>query len=107
MNSTALIPFLALAIWMFALYSENKFSFFYKGKDPVRIARNVSGFRRWLILKNRQLRYLGLGLMWVGLSLGTVLSDGRINALSSVAYALGIAGLATYVLSRLWPFLMK
>lgn len=107
MNLELLIPLFALATWMSALYAENKFRYFYERRDARVMARTSKGLRRAIILLNRELKYVGLGLLWAGLSLGVVLSDGMQNALSIAAYVVGTVGLGIYVVSRLWPFLSK
>lgn len=107
MNQAVLIPLFALATWMLALYADNKFRYFYEGKDAETLARRATGLRRILILRNQNLKYVGLGLLWAGFSLGTVLANGTGNIISFAAYAVGIVGLSIYVLSRMWPFLSR
>lgn len=107
MNQVLLIPLFAFAIWMIALYADNKFRHFYRDKCAVALARDVTGIKRFIILRNQELKYLGLGLLWAGFSIGTVLANGSQGTVSHAAYALGVLGLLIYVVSRIWPFLSK
>lgn len=107
MNQAVLIPLFALATWILALYADNKFRYFYEGKDAEALARRTTGWKRMLILRNRDLKYLGLGLLWAGFSIGTVLANGASNIISIAAYGAGIVGLSIYIASRMWPFLAR
>jgi hypothetical protein len=107
MNQEILIPLFALATWVSALYSENKFRYFYEGKNAEALARRTAGLRHFLIRRNRFLKWVGLGLLWAGFSLGSVLANGTGNMISTAAYAVGMIGLLTYVASRLWPLLAR
>lgn len=107
MNQAIMTPLFALALWMLALYADNKFRYFYEGKDAEALARRTTGLTRFLILQNRALKLGGLGLLWAGFSLGTVLANGTGNAMSTVFYVIGIFGLFVYIASRMWPFLAR
>ena len=107
MNQGMLAPLFALFIWMLALLAENKFAYFYEDKDPVSCSVGQVGWRRLLIRRNIELKYVGLGLLWSGFSIATVLFDGQLEIRSIAFYIVGLVGLITYVDSRMWPFLRK
>lgn len=110
MSQAVLIPLFALATWMLALYADNKFRYFYEGKDAKKLASRTKGLRRTIILRNREMKYLGLGALWAGFSVGTVLENDNKHLISTAAYAaysVGLLGLIVYITSRMWPFLSR
>jgi sorbitol-specific phosphotransferase system component IIC len=104
-NQEFLIPLFALGLWLFALYIDSKFRYFFQEKNWKRHAEKQTGWRRFVTTNSVYLKYAGLFLMWLGISIAVVVSDYRQSALSISFYIVGISGLALYILSRLWPFL--
>lgn len=101
------IALFALSIWIIALYADSKFRHFYDNRKAKDLAHNVTGIKRLVILRNQELKYIGLGLLWAGFSVGTVLTDGSYDTVSQAAYALGVLGLFIFMVSRIWPFLSE
>ena len=107
MSQAVFIPLFALALWMTAFYADNKFRHFYNRKEAMERAGDETGIKRFIILRNQELKYLGLGLLWAGFSIGWVLANGNSDTISQAAYAFGVFGLLVYMISRIWPFLSK
>jgi hypothetical protein len=105
MDQAILVPLFALAIWLLASYADSKFRYYYEGKDAEVMARQTTGIKRFLISQNRTLRLVGLGMLWAGFSVATVLENGSANTMSMMAYGMGAVGLIVYIVSRMWPFL--
>jgi len=105
MNYSIFLPFSALAIWLLAIYAENKFRYIYEDKNAACAAKKTNGLRRFIILRNRSLKYIGLFMLWIGFNTGAVLSDGNYSSISIFAYSFGLLGTIFYVVSRLWPFM--
>lgn len=104
MKLEVMLPLFALCVWLLLIYAENKFAYFYERKNYRKIAHGQRGWKRFLIDRNIELKYVGLGLLWVGFSLGMVLTDREISLIPTFCYGVGIAGLTIYVISRLWLF---
>ncbi len=107
MSQVVLIPLFAISLWMIALDNDHKFRHFYDNKKTADIARDVTGIRRFIALRNKELKFLGLGLLWAGFSIGSVLAGESYGTAPQATYALGVLGLLIYIISRLWPFLSK
>lgn len=107
MTEALLLPLFALTLWMSAIYADNKFRYFYEGKDFHALGRKSRGLRRFIILRNQQLKYVGLGTLWAGFSLGAVTAASPQATLSTTSYVIGVLGLLVYVVSRVWPFLAR
>ena len=105
MNSIIILPLLALGIWMSALYTDSKFEYLYKGKNEKLLARGQRRWKRFLILHNKALKYLGLSLLWLGSSIAIVLTNNDLTMLPIIGYCIGLMGLFLYILSSIWPFI--
>lgn len=107
MNQGILIPLFALFVWMIAIFAENKFSYFYEDKNAEDYAIGQSGWRKFLIIHNVVIKYIGLVMLWFGFSIASIMSDGRQGIVSLIFYIFGIFGLMVYVVSRIWPFVRQ
>lgn len=97
----------ALVILVIAFGTEGKFSFFYQGKDTKKLAQTTKGLSRFVIHRNRELKYFGLALMWAGYSFGPSLLDQGPSWRTVAPYVTVGLGFFIYLLSRLWPILGK
>jgi hypothetical protein len=79
----------------------------YKGKDEKELAMAQTGWRKFLILRYKTLKYIGLGLLWLGSSIAIVITNGSLTMLPIIGYGLGLFGLLIYILSSIWPFVAK
>ena len=107
MKSVLLAFLFAAALWMGDLYNESKFRHFYPKLRANLLPRGASRWKRVLVYRNQVLKHAGLLILWVGITIGTHLSDSSEAEKSRVFYAASILGFVLYLASRLWPTLVE
>ena len=102
MNSDIIIPLFGLALWFFTHFIDAKFHFLYPKTKKKLLRPDASFLRKKIVHNSEQIKYVVLITLWLGISLGIVLSD-RGEFYVYLFYGIGIVGLLIYVASRMWP----
>ena len=97
----------AVVILGIVLGTEGKFRYLYQGKDAKKLAQRSVGLARFIILKNREIKYFGLFVLWVGYNIGPSILDQGASLNTVVPYLTMGFGFFIYLLSRLWPLFGK
>ena len=107
MEAVLLALLFGAALWMADLYNANKFRHFYPKLTKDLLPKGAPRWKKVWVYRNQALKYVGLTVIWAGITLGSYFPGSGDIAEVNPFYAVGFLGLALYIGSRLWPTLVE
>lgn len=95
-----------IGLWLMDRYNASKFSYLYPDLTPDLLSLGAASWKRLWVFRNQTLKRIGLFTFWAGIVLGVYFADNSKIILGHAYYIVGLFGLALYVASRLWPFIL-
>lgn len=95
-----------IGVWLMDGYNTSKFGSFYTELRPDLLPHGAASWKKVWVFRNQTLKRIGLFTFWAGVVLGIYFADNSEAILGHAFYIIGLSGLALYVASRLWPFIL-
>lgn len=107
MESVFLALLFGTGLWLADLYGASKFRHFYPNLTPDLLPKAAPPWKRVWVYRNQAIKYLGLAVLWAGVTLSNYFPGSEKIAKLNPFYVAGFLGLAVYIGSRIWPTLVK